>query len=383
MKYCKSCLIPDSRPDQDFNKHHICNACLNYESRKNINYKERLKEIKTIINKIKYSDSKSNWNCVIPSSGGKDSTYQALRARELGLNPVLVTATTCDLSDLGRKNIENLKNLGFDTFEISPNKITRAKLNKLCLQEIGDIAWPEHISIFTIPIRFALNYKIPIILWGENPQFDYGGPKEQNENKTLNRKWLEEFGGLLGLRVTDLIQNYGFKQSELFPYTYPTEEELSKFKITSLFLGYFEPWDNIKNADIAIKNGFKAFGKSIENGYLDSEKLDNYQHGIHDYFKYLKYGFGRATDQLSLLIRRKIISRTEGIEKVKVHEGKFPSSYLGKPLTQILENIGISLNEFEKICDKFTNKKIFKCDQSGKLIKNNDGSLIKLDYNNY
>ena len=381
MKYCKSCLIPDSRPDQYFNENYVCNACLNYETRKTINWGKRLDELKKIIHKIKNNDN-SNWDCVIPSSGGKDSTYQALRARELGLNPVLVTATTCDLSEIGRKNIENLKNLGFDTFEISPDKITRAKLNKLCLQEIGDIAWPEHISIFTIPIKFALNYRIPLILWGENPQFDYGGPKEQNENKTLNRKWLEEFGGLLGLRVTDLIQNYGFNQSNLYPYIYPTEEELSKFKITSLFLGYFEPWDNIKNADIAIKNNFTIYEKAIENGYLDCEKLDNYQHGIHDYFKYLKYGFGRATDQLSLLIRRKVISREEAIKKVSQHEGKFPSSYLGKSLIEILKKIGISINEFTDICDKFTNKKIFKCDQSGKIIKKDNGSLIKLN-NNY
>jgi N-acetyl sugar amidotransferase len=381
MKYCKSCLIPDSRPDQYFNENYVCNACLNYETRKTINWGKRLDELKKIIHKIKNNDN-SNWDCVIPSSGGKDSTYQALRARELGLNPVLVTATTCDLSEIGRKNIENLKNLGFDTFEISPDKITRAKLNKLCLQEIGDIAWPEHISIFTIPIKFALNYRIPLILWGENPQFDYGGPKEQNENKTLNRKWLEEFGGLLGLRVTDLIQNYGFNQSNLYPYIYPTEEELSKFKITSLFLGYFEPWDNIRNADIAIKNNFSIYEKAIENGYLDCEKLDNYQHGIHDYFKYLKYGFGRATDQLSLLIRRKVISREEAIKKVSQHEGKFPSSYLGKSLIEILKKIGISINEFTEICDKFTNKKIFKCDQSGKIIKKDNGSLIKLN-NNY
>jgi N-acetyl sugar amidotransferase len=381
MKYCKSCLIPDSRPDQYFNENYVCNACLNYETRKTINWGKRLDELKKIIHKIKNNDN-SNWDCVIPSSGGKDSTYQALRARELGLNPVLVTATTCDLSEIGRKNIENLKNLGFDTFEISPDKITRAKLNKLCLQEIGDIAWPEHISIFTIPIKFALNYRIPLILWGENPQFDYGGPKEQNENKTLNRKWLEEFGGLLGLRVTDLIQNYGFNQSNLYPYIYPTEEELSKFKITSLFLGYFEPWDSIRNADIAIKNNFSIYEKAIENGYLDCEKLDNYQHGIHDYFKYLKYGFGRATDQLSLLIRRKVISREEAIKKVSQHEGKFPSSYLGKSLIEILKKIGISINEFTEICDKFTNKKIFKCDQSGKIIKKDNGSLIKLN-NNY
>ena len=149
MKYCSKCIIPETRPDQFLNKDGVCNACKSHEHKKKIDWDIRLKELNEIISKNKNKSGK--WDCVIPSSGGKDSTYQAIRAKELGLNPVIVTATTCDLSSLGIKNIENLKNLGFDTFEISPNRKIRAKLNKLCLKEIGDIAWPEHVSIFTIP----------------------------------------------------------------------------------------------------------------------------------------------------------------------------------------------------------------------------------------
>ncbi len=380
MKLCSNCLIPSTRPDQSFNDKNVCNACLSFKEKDEINWDKKIQELKTIIKENKTDDKK--WNCVIPSSGGKDSTYQAIRAKELGLNPVLVTATTCDLSVLGKKNIENLKSLGFDTIEINPNPKVRAKLNKLCLQEIGDISWPEHVSIFTAPIRFALNYKIPIILWGENPQFEYGGPKSKTYSHILDRAWLEEFGGLLGLRVTDLLENYNFNESELYPYKYPTNEELNHFKVTGLFLGHYERWDNLKNAKIAQQNGFSGFGKPIENGYFDFEKLDNYQHGIHDYFKYLKYGFGRATDQLSLLLRRKLISRKEAIELVNKYEGKFPSSYLGKPLKEILGKINLSLEDFVKICDKFTNKKIFKCNQGGKLIKDSEGNLIKLNFKN-
>ena len=115
---------------------------------------------------------------------------------------------------------------------------------------------------------------------------------------------------------------------------------------------------------------------------MDSEKLDNYQHGIHDYFKYLKYGFGRASDQLSLMIRRKMITRKDAIIKVKKFEGIFPNSYLGKNINDILKKIELTKDEFIKICDKFTNKNIFKCDQSGNLLKDKDGNLIKeFDYN--
>ena len=160
MKYCKKCIIPDTRPDQIFDSSGVCNACLSYERNQKINWKDRSEELKNLIDEAK--KSRSSWKCVIPSSGGKDSTYQALRAKELGLNPVLVTATTCDISNLGRKNLENLKALGFDTIEISNSGKIRSKLNKIGLELIGDIAWPEHVSIFTVPIRFALNYKIPL-----------------------------------------------------------------------------------------------------------------------------------------------------------------------------------------------------------------------------
>jgi len=380
MKYCKICIIPDTRPDQFIDSNDVCSACRSFQSRKKIDWNKRLGELKKIVDEFKSNNLK--WNCVIPSSGGKDSTYQAIRARELGLNPVLVTATTCDLSEIGKKNIQNLKSLGFDTVEISTNPIIRANLNNIGLREIGDISWPEHITIFTIPMRFALNYKIPLILWGENPQFEYGGPKKATRSNILDRAWLEEFAGLIGLRLTDLSETYKIKDIDLYPYRYPSEEELNQFKVTGLFLGYYEAWDNIRNGDVAKRNGFTSFTGSIEGGYLDFEKLDNYQHGIHDYFKYLKYGFGRASDQLSTLIRRNLISREKAIKIVKNYEGKFPKSYLKKPIEKILEKIGLSLEEFIKLCDKFTNKKIFKYNQAGELTKDDQGNIINLMYEN-
>tara|TARA_B100002052_G_scaffold255080_1_gene245068 strand:+ start:5825 stop:6967 length:1143 start_codon:yes stop_codon:yes gene_type:complete len=374
MSYCSKCIIPITRPETFFNEN-ICNACISYEQRKNIDWKKRWKIFIEKIEEIKKKKA-SGWNCIIPSSGGKDSTYQALKARELGLNPVIVTAATCHLSDIGRKNIDNLKFIGFDTVEITPNFKTRAKLNRISLEEIGDISWPEHIAIFTFPIKFALKNKIPLILYGENPQVEYGGPEEQSKNQVLDRKWLEEFGGLIGLRVSDFIENHNFSKNEMDIYKYPTEKELSEFKIESLFLGFFEQWDSLRNAEVAKKNGFTVFSSAVENGYLDSEKIDNYQHGIHDYFKYLKYGFGRATDQISYLIRRGKLTRDQGIKLIKDYEGNFPNSYLGKPLKEILDHIEISIDHFQNICDKYTNKKIFKCDQNGNLIKDSKGKLI-------
>lgn len=378
MKYCKNCLIPEIRPDQ-FLINGICNACLSFENKKNINWNEKRKKLLEIISNLNLK--KDGWNCIIPSSGGKDSTYQAIRARELGLNPLIVTATTCHLSEIGKSNIENLKRIGFDTIEFSSNYVVRKKLNKICLKEIGDISWPEHVSIFTIPIKIACNFKIPLIIYGENPQMEYGGPTDSLENFHLDRKWMEEFGGLIGLRVSDLYNHYDFKKKDLEFLEYPSENELKKNRIQSIFLGYFEEWDSLRNFEISKENGFESFPQIVENCYFNFEKLDNYQHGIHDYFKFLKYGFGRASDQVSLLIRKKIISREEGIKIVRKYEGLFPNSYLGKSIKEILDNVDLSLEEFTKICDKFTNKKIFKCNQAGELIKDDFGNLVKMHEN--
>ena len=378
MKYCNNCLIPEIRPDQ-FLINGTCNACLSFENKKNISWNDKRKKLLEIISNLNLK--KDSWNCIIPSSGGKDSTYQALRARELGLNPLIVTATTCHLSDIGKKNIENLKRIGFDTIEFSSNYEVRKKLNKICLKEIGDISWPEHVSIFTIPIKIACNFKIPLIIYGENPQMEYGGPTDSLGNFHVDRKWMEEFGGLIGLRVSDLYNHYNFKKKDLEFLEYPSGDDLEKNRIQSIFLGYFEEWDSLRNFEISKENGFEPFSQIVENCYFNFEKLDNYQHGIHDYFKFLKYGFGRASDQVSLLIRKKIISREEGIEIVRKYEGLFPNSYLGKSIKEILDNIDLSLEEFIKICDKFTNKKIFKCNQAGELIKDDFGNLVKMHEN--
>jgi N-acetyl sugar amidotransferase len=374
MKYCNNCLIPEIRPDQ-FLINGTCNACLSFENKKNINWNDKKKKFLQIISNLNLK--KDSWNCIIPSSGGKDSTYQAIRARELGLNPLIVTATTCHLSEIGKRNIENLKRIGFDTIEFSSNYEVRKKLNKICLKEIGDISWPEHVSIFTLPIKIACNFKIPLIIYGENPQMEYGGPNDSLDNFHLDKKWMDEFGGLIGLRVSDLYNHYDFKKKDLEFLEYPSNDELKKNRIQSIFLGYFEEWDTLKNFEIAKKYGFESYTESVENCYFSFEKIDNYQHGIHDYFKFLKYGFGRATDQVSLLIRKKLISRSEGIKLIKQHEGLYLKSYLGKPLTEILDYIDISTEEFNNICNKFTNKKIFKCNQNGELIKDDEGNLIK------
>jgi len=301
---------------------------------------------------------------------------------QLGLNPLCVTATTCDLTPIGRKNIENLKDIGVDHIEMSPNPRIRAKLNRICLTEVGDISWPEHVTIFTVPVRAAVQFEVPLIVWGENSQNEYGGPAAATENNILNRRWLEEFGGLLGLRVSDLVGLEGIEAKQLIPYTYPSDEELSGVGVTGIFLGYYLPWDGLANALISQAHGFTTYDRTVEGSMVNYENLDNHVHGIHDYFKFLKFGFGRATDLACMHIRRGRISREDALEIVRVHDGKFPVAYLGKSLPDILERLDMTVEEFRAVCDKFTNKKLFKRATVGGLMRDRHGDLVKINYDN-
>lgn len=374
--------MPSTRPDLLLDDLGICNACRSYENRSQVDWDLRYNELLNILKKFKSNNTNNNWDCVIPVSGGKDSTYQVVRVLQLGLNPLCVTATTCDLSDIGRNNIENIKKLGVDYIEFSPNPVVRSKLNLIGLKQVGDIAWPEHVGIFTIPVRVAVQYKIPLIIWGENSQNEYGGPESANNNNQLNRRWLEEFGGLLGMRVSDLIGQEGIESKDIIPYTYPSDEKLHDIGVTGLFLGHYLPWDGLSNVLIAQANGFTTYHKVVEGSFVNYENLDNHQHGIHDYFKFLKFGFSRASDIASLHIRRGRITRQDGIDAVKRLDGLFPWEYLGKSLEKILQPLNISIDEFILICDKFTNKNIFLRDDNGKLIKDRLGNLTKINYDN-
>jgi N-acetyl sugar amidotransferase len=369
MKYCVTCLLPDTKPDLQFDSSGVCNACVNFEKRKI--------ELIKILDRYKSSDN-SNWDCIIPVSGGKDSTYQVLRILELGYNPLCVVATTCHLTEIGKSNIENIKNLGVDVIEFTNNRIMRKNLNKYCLEEIGDISWPEHVSIFTIPVKVAVSYKIPLIIWGECSQNEYGGPATSIHNNTLDRNWLEEFGGLLGLRVSDITELANINKKHIISLNYPSDEDIQTVGVTGIFLGYYIKWCGISNALLSQSYGFTTYSSNVEGSISNYENLDNYQTVIHDYFKYLKFGFDRSTDIASSLIRRGIISRDDALLMVKHNEGKFPKKSLGKSIEYILEHIDLSVDEFNNICDKFTNKSLFKTNDKGELIKDKNNNLIRL-----
>lgn len=381
IQYCNRCIMPETKPDLFIDAEGVCSACRSFARRQVVDWDARKWELQAILERHRCKDG-SDYDCVVPVSGGKDSHFQTLRMLELGMNPLCVTATTDHLSGIGRRNIENLKRRGVDYIEVTTNPVVRRKINRLALTQVGDISWPEHVTIFTIPVRIAVQFNIPLIVWGENPQNEYGGPAAAAEDNVLTRRWLEEFGGLLGLRVSDLIGQDGIEPRHLIQYTYASDEELKRVGVTGLFLGYYMPWDGYENALYSQAHGFETYHMPVEGSLVNYENLDNAQTGIHDYFKFLKYGFGRATDLACMHIRRGRLSRQDALKLVKIHDGRFPWVYLGTPLGEVLKTIDMTLDEFVRVCDRFTNKKLFVCDSRGNVVKDIDGNLSKINSDN-
>jgi N-acetyl sugar amidotransferase len=379
MRYCKKCLYPDTKPQIIFNDEGICSACVNHDKKEIIDWDKKRQEFQDILDKYK-SRNKTNYDCIIPVSGGKDSHYQTyVIKKEFGLNPLVINFHPHDQTELGKRNLENLKKIGVDCIEFSPNPEVYLKLARFGLKELGDFQWPEHLGIFTIPVQMAVKLNIPLIIWGENPQLEYGQPTDVNKDTILDREWNEKNGGyfLDKIKPKDMVK-YGFQLDELRPYIYPTDEEIRKVGVTGVFLGSYLKWDIFKQLDIVKKIGFKESVDKKEGTYDGWENLDVYFTVFHDYFKFLKYGFGRATDHASIEIRYGRITREEGLELVKKNEGKIPRQYL----KEFLEFADISMDEFLEICSKFTNKKIFKVDNEQNIIQDENGEVTKLKYDN-
>ena len=373
--YCKQCVYPSTKPHIEFNKDGVCSGCVAFSNRSKVDWSERKDRFLDILKKYK-KKSKNYYNCIVPSSGGKDSHYQVIKMLEFDMNPLVVNVVPDKLAEIGRYNVENLKKLGVDTIEVSLNPNVRRKINKFALETVGDISWPEHNTIFTVPVRFSVNLNIPLLIWGESAENENGGPLETIDRVELDRRWLEEFGGLLGLRTNDLEDILKIPKNKLIQYTYPSAKELKRVGTIGLFLGQFLPWDGHKNAEIAASHGFRYYKNNVEGNMVPYENLDNVYMRIHDYFKFLKYGYDRITDWCCWNIRRGKISRDEAVKINQEKSGKFPATYLGYPLKVVLDEINCSKEEFDNICDKFTNKSLFVCNNKNELVKDDKLNLI-------
>ena len=353
MNRCRLCVIPDTRPDTPF-EDGICAACRSFARRPAIDWKAREAEFHEIIQTQR--NTASGYDCVVASSGGKDSHWQVLKVLELGYRPLVVTASTCMLTPIGRANIDNLARFA-DTIEVTPDRSVRAKLNRFGLELVGDISWPEHATIFSAPIRMAAAMGIPIVLYGENPQEAYGGPAGTDQAKQMTRRWITEFGGFLGLRAEDLIGREGLTEADMRPYRPPLAAERWD-SVSVFFMGQFFEWDSERNAQVAHEHGMRQVLPCAAN-WWPAENLDNAMTGLHDHGCYRKYGYGRAAAQLSVDIRKGKLTRAQALNIVRERDGLFPFDYAGVNVQAVNYRLGIVSSDLLDSLDHFTNWGLF------------------------
>lgn len=355
MIRCTRCLYPTSRPDSHFDAEGVCSGCRSFDQRATINWAARLEALKALIAEAKAR--KAPYDVVVPVSGGKDSTLQVIKMIDLGAKVLAVNSATDMLTDLGRRNLDNLKRL-CDVIEVTPNIEVRKKLVRLGLQRIGDLSFPEHCAVWSIPTRMAALMGIPLCVWGEMPQREYSAPEGVEPATNLDGAWVAQFGGMGSLRLDDLLGEEGLSQSDLEVFRFPSADALDRARVRGIWLGDWIPWDGWRNAFIAQHYGFEMSPVPVETSLGNYENLDNYVTILRDFIRTLKFGYTRGTDIASNHIRRGRLTREEGLT-LEAKTFGFPRTSLGKPIEDILAYCGLTLEAYLQACRRWMNPEIF------------------------
>jgi N-acetyl sugar amidotransferase len=376
---CKKCLFPSTKPDLHFDDKGVCMACHYVEYHKAIDWKKRENDFYVLLEKIKKTNliTENSYDCVIPVSGGKDSTYQVyLVTQKAGLKPLLVNFEPSSMTRVGQENLDNLvNNFGCDLIQLKKSN-TYKKLARLSFDLMGDHEWPNHVGIQCWPVQMANNLNIKLIFHGETRGHIGLGRWEtliDEEAKILKRSDVEQYMGYMGFRISDVIaSDKSIKPKDVLPYIYPSKEKLLEKNINVYTLGHYFPWEFYSNMEIIKKNGWKESSEKIEGTYAHHEDIDCGFMPMHQYFKFIKYGYGRATDHASYEVRQGRISKEKAKELIIEHDNKIPK----KNFKKLLNFLDINEEHFFKVRNRFANPILFKKKDDKTFEQDENGNFI-------
>ncbi len=360
MRYCKRCLQPDTRPGVVFDDEQICFACRYEESKKTIDWAAREAELRGYAEEAKAEAKKRGnvYDCVIGVSGGKDSTYQAIYAKErLGLNPLLINCAPDEISEIGRKNIDNLSHLGFDIISIHPNPVVARKLARKSFLDRGNIVAASEYCLWASSYIMAVRMNIPFIIQGENAALTLGAAK--NQEATGNAFSVLQLNTLRGGKTDEFLDpDGGITEKDLALYQIPDVKMMEEMGIRAVFLQYYsKEWSQVRNADFAIARGLTGRTDDLHalGRYRRYTALDSDMQIPNQMIKYLKFGFGYATDEVCYDIREGRLSREDAKWYVDEFDGLCGEKYIEDACRYLM----VTEEEFWEVVDHYVNFDLF------------------------
>jgi N-acetyl sugar amidotransferase len=352
MKWCRRCVLPDTRPNLVIGPDGICNACATHARRREIDWTARAAAFADVAAAARRASR--GYDCVIPVSGGKDSTWQVVTCLEHGLRPLAVTWKPPARTEIGRANLENLVALGVDhiDYQISP-KVESTFMWK-AFERLGSTAIPMHLALFNIPLKVAARFGIPLVVWGENSAFEYGSADEAHTGFRLDGAWLRSYGVTHGTTATDWV-DADLPRAALTGYFGPDADALEAQGVRAVFLGYYFPWDPEISHAVATAHGFRG-ATEARTGYYAYADIDDDFIALHHWMKWYKFGFTRLFDNLSLEIRFGRIGRHSALDIIRRSGEQMPR----RDIAAFCRFAGIEEKRFFVTAERFRNTAIWQ-----------------------
>ena len=345
----------------------VCSACLAFEEAAagEFDWDARANEFRNLADEIKQKNT-GNYDCVIPVSGGKDSYFQTHIALEYGLKPLLVTYHGNNYLPEGDYNRDRMRQVfDVDHLVFGPSVSVLKKMNRLGFRKTGDMNWHAHCGIFTYPMQAAVKFNVPIVLWGEVP-WDISGMYSVHDRVEFSNRTRREHG-LRGFDWQDFVGDESdfLSEKDLLWAQYPTDDDITRVGLRGLYIGNYFPWDaNIHTQKMIDLYGWRPVDKGFERTYRKMSNLDDrYENGIHDLLKFVKFGYGRASDHASKDIRSGLMTREQGVEVVRKYD-----SVVSSDLEHWLNYVNMTKDEFWEIADLFRDPRVWSI-KDGQWVK--------------
>jgi len=360
VRWCTKCVYPSlAAAPMEFDAQGVCMGCRMAEAKDRITAEQwsgRFESLRGIVERARSRDG-TRYDCVIPVSGGKDSYFQThVITRELGLRPLLVTYNGNNYTPAGWRNVLRMKEaFGVDHIIASPSTELLIKLNRLAFQIMGDMNWHAHVGITTLPVRIAAMHRIPLVVWGEHGYLDLAGQFSMDDYPEMSyRDRVEHFAR--GCEWNYFVGLEGITAQDMIMFQYPSDAELLSLDMRGIYLGNYVRWEANEHTQRMIDlYGWETSDQPFDRTYRTMSNLDDmHENGVHDYLKYIKFGYGRCTDHVCKDIRAGRMTREQGIELVRRYDHVKPSD-----LQRWLAYVGISEAEFDLVADLFRDSRVW------------------------